>query len=81
LSPRPPLTASSDTTRKIPGSASARLDRIDAALASLAEEERRVTRLGLEVAMARCREQRRYWQFLRSLFSLDENPCPRKEWE
>ena len=44
-------------------------DRIHAALASLRHEERRLERLGLETPLARCRAQRRYWEFLPALFS------------
>ena len=65
-----PLTTSADPRREIPAGAGARLDRIGGALATLAAEERRLTRLGFELPMARCREQRRYWTFLEALFSL-----------
>lgn len=66
-----PFTASADTRREIPGTDAARLDRIAAAIASLREEERRLARLGLDAAARRCREQRRYWEFLGAVFSLE----------
>jgi hypothetical protein len=71
LSPSP-LTASADPRREMPAGAGSRHDRIDAALETLAAEELRLARLGLEQPCARCREQRRYWTFLRALFSLTE---------
>jgi hypothetical protein len=54
----------------MPGGASARLDRIRIALASLREEERRLLLLGLETPLERCREQRRYWEFLEGVIAL-----------
>jgi hypothetical protein len=39
-------------------------------LASLEAEERRLQRLGFETPLQRCREERRYWQFLQALFAL-----------
>ena len=66
-----PFTPSSDTRAPIPDHAGARLDRIESAVATLAAEERRLNRLGLEAAARRCREQRRYWEFLAALFTLD----------
>ena len=69
LSPAP-LTVSADPRREIPACAGGRRDRIDMALATLAFEELRLTRLGLAAPIARCREQRRFWAFLSALFSL-----------
>ena len=63
-------TASSDRTRAIPESGSGRVDRIEAALASLEAEERRLMRLGFELPLQRCREERRYWMFLQALFAM-----------
>jgi hypothetical protein len=71
VSLRRTVTSSSDTAQQIPVSASARLDRIEAAIVSLRKEERRLSRLGLEIPLRRCREQRRYWEFLRTLLSLE----------
>jgi len=70
---RPP-TASSDRSREVPESTSGRIDRIEAALASLDAEERRLTRLGFETPLQRCREERRYWQFLQALFAVPATP-------
>jgi hypothetical protein len=53
---------------------------IDAAIASLDGEERRLERLGFEWPLARCREQRRYWQFLAALHSIAERE-PNGEWK
>jgi hypothetical protein len=64
------LTATADPAREIPATDAARLDRIEAALDSLRAEERRLERLGLVPALARCRQQRRYWEFLRAMFQL-----------
>jgi len=66
-----PFTPSSDTWAPIPDHAGARLDRIASAVATLAAEERRLHRLGLEAAERRCREQRRYWEFLAAVLALD----------
>lgn len=71
---RAPLTVSSDPRAAMPEGAGARLDRIHAAVASLAAEERRLTRLGLGEAVRRCREQRRYWEFLAAVFALEPEP-------
>jgi hypothetical protein len=61
----------------MPDGPGARLDRIHAAVASLAGEERRLERLGLTGAARRCREQRRYWEFLAAVFALEPEPEPR----
>jgi len=71
---RVPLTASSDTRAPMPDGAGARLDRIHAAVASLAAEERRLGRLDLTEAARRRREQRRYWEFLAAVFALEPEP-------
>lgn len=64
------VTPSSDIGREMPKSAAERHDRIDAALASLRAEHRRCLRLGLEIPIARCEAQLRYWEFLGGLFAL-----------
>ena len=69
---RAPITPSADPRREMPEGVGSRRDRIDAALASLAGEALRLERLGLEEALRRCREQWRYWNFLRALFSLSD---------
>ena len=68
------LTSSADASREMPASVSARRDRISTAIDSLREEERRLSRLGLETPLQQCREQRRYWEFLRAVFTIDESP-------
>jgi hypothetical protein len=81
-----PLTGSADPGAEIPDGAGSRRDRIDAALATLAGEELRLTRLGLAAPIARCRQQRRFWTFLRALFSLEDvrvarsAPCSLSTW-
>ena len=67
---RTPIPAGAAFEREMPRGSAARLDRIETALATLAQEERRLTRLNLVDAVQRCREQRRYWEFLRALFSI-----------
>ena len=74
-----PLTASADPTREIPAGEASRRDRIEAALGSLAAEEQRLARIGLELPMARCREQRRYWTFLGALFSMTQTAPARHQ--
>jgi hypothetical protein len=62
--------SSADLRRQIPAGEGSRMDRIAAALATLAAEERRLERLGLALPLERCRAQRRYWTFLRAVFAL-----------
>ena len=61
------LTPSADPARAIPRSASERQWQINAALASLSHEQERLDRLGFEVPLARCNQQRRFWEFVRAL--------------
>ncbi len=70
MSPGAPLTASADVSRAMPAGAMARLDAAEAAVASLHEEQRRLQRLGLELPLARCHHQLRYWSFVRALCAL-----------
>ena len=65
--------AAADRSRPIPAHAGARLDAIEIALATLGEETRRFEQLGFELPLARCHAQRRYWSFLRALYSLPAN--------
>ena len=67
---RPPLTAASDRARPMPQAAAERLDAIGAALATLDGEQRRLERLGFELPLARCHQERRYWEFLRALHQV-----------
>ena len=64
------LLSSADPGQEIPTGTSARLDRIQIALAALRDEERRLGRLGFEFPLARCREERRYWEFLSGMFAV-----------
>ena len=65
-----PLTPASDTRRTLPASASARLDAAQAAVVSLAAEQRRLERLGLEWPLARTARALRYWKFVRALCAI-----------
>jgi hypothetical protein len=67
----PAFNATTDLAREMPAAPEARLDRVTSALASLRSEQRRLERLGLELPMARCREQIRYWEFLGALFAIE----------
>lgn len=66
----PAIPAAADASRELPAGEGARLDALEAALATLREEERRLSRLGLDLALRRVREQRRYWEFLRAVMTL-----------
>jgi hypothetical protein len=65
-----PITPRADVTRTIPAGAVARLDAAAAAVATLREEQRRLERLGLELPLARCHHQLRYWSFVNAMCSL-----------
>jgi hypothetical protein len=71
MTPSRAFTSSSDTRTALPPHPGARLDRTEAAVASLRAELARLERLGLEPAALRCRRELRYWEFLRALFSLE----------
>lgn len=78
-----PLTRGSDRARAMPESPAARQDDIAAALRSLSEERRRLERLGLELPLARCHHETRYWNFVSALFAVPspgtgrgDLPCP-----
>jgi hypothetical protein len=78
---RAAVTPSSDPMRAIPGSPGERRLAIDAALSSIAHEEHRLERLGFEWPLARCREQRRYWQFVAALHAMTEGESrPERSW-
>lgn len=66
----PPLTSASDRYRVLPASAPGRLDMAEAAVASLAAEQRRLERLGLEWPLARAAREIRYWRFVRALCAI-----------
>lgn len=71
---RAPLTPASDRAGSMPQHRDERLDRITAALRSLEGEQRRLERLGLELPLARCHAERRYWEFLRALHAVAGEP-------
>lgn len=64
------FSPSANLSAHIPAREGARLDRLEAAIASLASEERRLERLGLERSLTECRRQRRYWEFVRAILTL-----------
>jgi len=64
-----PLTRAADPRRDLPAGEAARRDVIDAAIASLQGEQRRLERIGFELPLARCHDQLRYWQFLSGMFA------------
>lgn len=64
------VPVAADPHRDLPAAEGARIDALDAALATLHEEERRLSRMGLDLALRRVREQRRYWEFLRAVMTL-----------
>jgi len=65
------LTPSADPARAIPRSPAERQWQIEAALVSLRNEAQRLERLGLELPIARCHQQRRFWEFVRALDSMN----------
>jgi hypothetical protein len=68
----PALSSPADLAREMPEDPTERLDRVQVALSTLRDESRRLERLGFEQPQARCHVQRRYWEFLGALFSLEE---------
>ena len=79
MSRGPSFTPSSDPEREMPVNPTARMEGARTALASLRAEERRLERLGLGPALRRCREQRRYWEFVAALFSLAPTGALRRD--
>jgi hypothetical protein len=73
------VPASADPETPMPAGAGACMDRVQAALATLREEERRLARLGLDEARARCRGQLRYWEFLAAVFDIAADPHARPD--
>lgn len=70
MNPFVPVTPLADPRRPMPSGATARLDAADAAVVSLAAEQRRLERLGLEWPLARAERQLKYWRFVRALCAL-----------
>jgi hypothetical protein len=60
----------------MPASPAARLDDIQAALATLRRERSRFERLGFERPQARCHAELRYWSFLAALHALPAESGP-----
>lgn len=74
-----PVTRGSDRARPMPASSAARHDDIAAVLGALRGEQRRLERLGLELPLAQCHEEIRYWGFLAALHSLPTRSGPGSE--
>src|SRR5262249_10137508 len=74
-----PVARGSDRARPMPTSSAARHDDITAVLDALRGEQRRLERLGLELPLARCHEEIRYWGFLAALHSLPTGSGPGSE--
>ena len=70
MTARAPLTPASDVRRLLPESPLARLDAAEAAVVSLAAEQRRLERLDLEWPLARTAHALRYWKFVRALCAI-----------
>jgi hypothetical protein len=70
VSTRRPLTASADRGAEMPAGFMPRIDHIARAQSSLAEESRRLERLGFEDPLRRCHEERRYWNFLAAVHGM-----------
>lgn len=70
MKPFIPVTALSDPRRPMPSDHSLRLVAADAAVQSLAAEQRRLERLGLEWPLARAERQLRYWRFVRAMCAI-----------
>lgn len=65
-----PLTPLGDPRRAMPDEPHARFRAADQAVVSLAAEQRRLERLGLEWPLARADRQLRYWRFVRALCAI-----------
>lgn len=65
-----PLTRASDRACPMPCGNPERLDAIGAALTTLEGEQRRLERLGFELPLARCHQERRYWEFLHAIHQV-----------
>jgi len=56
--------------RALPQTGASRLDVAAATLGALLDEQRRLERLGLELPLARCHRQVRYWGFVARLLAI-----------
>ena len=75
------LPRMADPGRSMPEHPGARRDEIAAALRTLADESRRLERLGLSAALERCDQARRYWRFLDAMHAMvADAPRARGEW-
>ena len=65
-----PVTPLADPRRAMPGDPFVRHATAEAAVVSLAAEQKRLERLGLEWPLARTSQQLRYWRFVRALCAI-----------
>jgi hypothetical protein len=65
-----PVTRAADRRAPMPSDLETRIDHIDRAQASLADETRRLERIGFEDPLRRCHEERRYWNFLAAVHAM-----------
>lgn len=65
-----PVTPAADRAAALPATLEQRLDHIDRARAALADEARRLERIGFEDPLSRCHEERRYWNFLAAVHAM-----------
>ena len=70
------MTRAADRARPMPETHASRQDEIAAAVRCLGDERRRLERLGLELPLARCHHEARYWGFLAAMFALPQRSAP-----
>lgn len=75
MMPHAKLPPAADPRRPMPAHAGARIDAIETALRVLEDEDRRLGRMGLDGARARCSYARRYWGFVGALVQLADAPA------
>ena len=73
MKPGAPVTPLADPRRAMPRTGPARRAVAEAAVNSLAAEQRRLESLGEEWALARTGYQLRYWRFVRALVGIPVN--------
>ena len=78
MKPGAPVTPLADPRRAMPRTGAARRAVAEAAVNSLAAEQRRLEALGEEWALARTGYQLRYWRFVRALVGIVDTPNDRR---
>jgi len=72
----PVLVPVADPRRPMPERPAERGWAIESALQALDAEQRRLERLGFELPLARCREQRRFWEFVHAVHAMAPHESP-----